>query len=45
MNEHEMEIPKEKLDVYGEYNFDWKLQVVAMYEDVPEKMIFKREYR
>lgn len=43
-NEEEIHIPGEKKSVYGTYDFDWEKLVVARYEDVPAKMIFRRNF-
>jgi len=39
-NEEEIIIPPN----IGDYRFDWKQMVIAKYEDIPEKTIFKREF-
>jgi len=44
-NEKELEIPEEKRDVYGEYNFDLERATIVTYKDIQEHMIFKREYK
>lgn len=44
VNEDEIDIPDDKKPIYGEYKFDWGTKVIIKYEDIPEKMIFKREY-
>jgi uncharacterized protein YydD (DUF2326 family) len=43
-NEKELEIPEDKKDVYGEYTFDLDKATIAIYKDIPNEMIFKREY-
>ena len=43
-NEEELYIPPEERAVRGDYNFDWKEMKIAEYEDIPEKMIFRRNY-
>lgn len=44
VNENEIDIPDDKKAIYGNYNFDWETKVIKRYEDMPEEMIFKREY-
>jgi len=43
-NEDEIYIPEDRKTIYGNYNFDWETKVIKKYEDIPEKMIFKREF-
>jgi len=43
-NEKELEIPEDKKDVYGDYNFDLDESTIVIYKDIKEEMIFKREY-
>lgn len=43
-NENEILIPDNKKSVYGEYSFDIDEATIATYKDIPEEMIFKREY-
>ena len=43
-NENEILVPDNKKSVYGEYNFDIDSATIATYKDIPEEMIFKREY-
>lgn len=43
-NENEIFIPKDKREIYGTYDFDIEKSIVATYKDIPEGMIFKREY-
>lgn len=44
-NEDEINIPGDQQDLYGTFAFDWNKQVIAVYEDIPEKMLFKREFQ
>jgi len=43
-NEAEISIPEDKKDVYGQYNFDLNESLIVTYKDIPEEMIFGREY-
>lgn len=43
-NENEVAIPPNKEDIYGKYNFDLDTNICVTYKDIPEFMIFKREY-
>lgn len=43
-NEDEILIPLAERDIYGHYEFDLNECIIATYESVPEKMIFKREF-
>lgn len=43
-NENEIFIPGDKKDTYGQYNFNLTDSIIVTYKDVPEEMIFKREY-
>lgn len=43
-NEDELLLPENKEESYGRYSFDIEDQIIAVYEDVPEKMIFKRAF-
>ncbi len=43
-NEKELDIPEDKKEVYGQYDFDLSETIVAKYKDIAEEMIFKREY-
>lgn len=43
-NENEISIPEDKKDIYGNYNFNLSECIIATYKDIPEEMIFKREY-
>ena len=44
-NEDEIYIPGDRKIEYGTFDFDWKELLIAVYEDNPSKMIFKREFR
>jgi uncharacterized protein YydD (DUF2326 family) len=44
-NENEIDIPEDKQLQYGSFDFDWKEQAIAVYEDTPERMIFKRDFK
>lgn len=41
-NEDEIHIPEEKAEQYGIFDFNWMDHLIAQYEDIPNKMIFKR---
>lgn len=43
-NENEILIPDDKKKVWGDYSFDMNGSIRATYKDIPEEMIFKREY-
>lgn len=43
-NEHEMYIPSEKETVLGKLQFDLEEKTIATFEDIPEKMLFKRSF-
>jgi uncharacterized protein YydD (DUF2326 family) len=43
-NEDELIIPSEEKENYGDYNFNIIDSIIATYKDIPEEMIFKREY-
>lgn len=43
-NEKELDIPEDKKEIYGQYDFDLSETIVAKYKDIAEEMIFKREY-
>jgi len=42
MNEDEVLVHPD--DRIGDYRFDWRQMVIAEYEDIPEKKIFKRQF-
>ncbi len=42
-NEDEIEIPEDKNQTYGTFDFDWKKKCVITLYDTPEKMLFKRD--
>lgn len=42
-NKYELVSDDEK-DTYGDYDFDLSNSIIATYTDIPEEMIFKREY-
>ena len=44
-NEDEILFSEDKESIYGKYNFNFDESKIASYEDIPEKMIFKREFR
>lgn len=37
-------VPDDKKEIYGNYNFNLSDCIIATYKDIPEEMIFKREY-
>ncbi|NOQ26429.1 MAG: DUF2326 domain-containing protein [Bacteroidales bacterium] len=41
-NEDEITVPASKVDEYGKFDFDFQKSVVAIYEDVADKTIFKK---
>ncbi|OQX76454.1 MAG: hypothetical protein B6D64_09880, partial [Bacteroidetes bacterium 4484_276] len=41
-NEDEIFIPDDKTSEYGKFDFDFKKSIVAEFQDVAEKTIFKR---
>ena len=41
-SEDEIEIPANKKDLYGEFNFDFNKRKIIELEDIDEKMLFKR---
>jgi len=41
-SEDEIEIPEIKKGLYGEFNFDFEFKKIIELEDVPDKMLFKR---
>ncbi len=41
-SEDEIEVPANKLDLYGAFNFDFNKKKIIELEDVDEKMLFKR---
>ena len=41
-SEDEIEIPEFKKGLYGEFDFDFDFKKIIILEDVPEKMLFKR---
>jgi uncharacterized protein YydD (DUF2326 family) len=43
-NENEIFIPEAKKPTYGSYKFDLSRNLIATFKDVPDQMIFKREY-
>ena len=44
MNENEIFIPEEKENILGKLHFDLPSNIVARFEDRPEKMFFKRSF-
>ncbi len=44
LNEHEMYIPSEKETFLGKLHFDLDDRTVASFEDMPEKMLFKKSF-
>ncbi len=44
MNENELFIPEEKENILGKLHFDLPSNIVARFEDRPEKMFFKRSF-
>ncbi len=44
-SEDEIEIPANKKDLYGEFNFDFNKKKIIEIEDVENKMLFKRDIR
>ena len=44
-NENEIDISGEEKGRYGSFDFDWKEQLLAVYEDIPPGMIFKRDFK
>ena len=44
-NEDEIDIPGGKKGQYGSFDFDWEEQLIAVYEDIPSRMIFKRDFK
>lgn len=43
-NEDELVIPESEKSLYGTYKFDFQQCVIATYESLPEKMIFRHEF-
>jgi uncharacterized protein YydD (DUF2326 family) len=43
-NEDEIDIPGDKNVQYGSFVFNWKEHLIAVYEDIPSRMIFKRDF-
>ena len=43
-NENEILIPEDKKKVWGTYSFDMDKSIRVTYKDIPEEMIFRREY-
>lgn len=43
-NEDEIYIPPDRESLYGKLDFDWEKMVIAKFEDIPQKMIFKRVF-
>jgi len=43
-NEDEIDIPSDRKHLIGDYNFNMSENVIATYKDIPEEMIFRREY-
>ena len=41
-SEDEIEIPPNKKDLYGEFNFDFNQKKIIELQDVNEKMLFKQ---
>lgn len=41
-SEDEIEIPEMKKGLYGEFNFDFEFKKIIVLEDIPNKMLFKR---
>lgn len=44
-SEDEVEVPNEKKDLYGEFDFDFDKKKIIILEDVEGKMLFKRDIR
>jgi len=43
-NEDEISVPIDKIPFYGDFNFNISDCIIARYKDIPEGMIFKREF-
>lgn len=43
-NDDEIHLPGDRISQFSRFDFDWQKHIIASYEDVPEKMIFKREF-
>ncbi len=43
-NEDEITVPEDKISEYGVFDFNFKQMTIAEFEDIPEKMIFKRAF-
>jgi len=43
-NEDEIDVPSDKVPFYGDFNFNISDSIIARYKDIPEEMIFKREF-
>jgi uncharacterized protein YydD (DUF2326 family) len=44
-SEDEVEIPANKTDLYGQFEFDFDKSKIIIIEDIPAKMLFKRDIR
>jgi len=44
-NENEINVTGEEIGRYGSFDFDWKEQLIAIFEDITEKMVFKRSFK
>lgn len=44
-NEDELFIASSKEEIYGKYEFDLERSTIVTYEDTPDRMIFKRDFR
>lgn len=44
-SEDEIEIPADKKNLYGEFDFNFQKHTIIELEDLPEKMLFKRDIR
>lgn len=44
-NEEEIITPQSKNNNYDEFEFDFEKNIVAEFQDIPEKMIFKRDFK
>jgi uncharacterized protein YydD (DUF2326 family) len=43
-NEDEIDVPSDKIPFYGDFNYNISDCIIARYKDIPEGMIFKREF-
>lgn len=44
-SEDEVEVPKDKKDLYGDFDFDFDRKKIIILEDIESKMLFKRDIR